>query len=1555
MLSTPVMPVRADGGAGGYANDGNGKPAWPGGTGWTGNPGSNAMNPADDGGGGGGAGGGAGGIGSKGFFGGGGNGGAGGVNGNGMGASSLSNVAPLSGGAGGNGMNGNALTDNTGGGGGGSGGYGAVVTGGGAGFNSSSISGGAGGAGGKSQGSISGGGFGGDGGVGVQFATGGATFTNSGSITGGSGGVGGEGGGLLGSFGGGGGNGGQGVNFAAGGVLYNTGQILGGNGAAGGGTQDFSVGGTSGKSGVGGVGVVGANLTIYNAGTIGGGVGGNGGPQANAITFTGGRNLLVLQPGYNFVGNVVAFSTADTLSLGGSGANFNASSIGTTFQGFGTYSVSSGTWTLSGSTPAGVTWTVASGGTLSLTSDSVLGPASNGLILAGGTLQTSSFMFSTRNLTLAGGTMSTIASPNTFTFQGLINGSGGLIVPTGTTFQIGMGQSGSFGSLYSGPTIIQSGATVQIEAGSFVLSSNSAFTVNAGGVLDLAGTTQSIGSLAGAGTVISSTGGGAVLQTNGNNDSTTFSGVLQGGVALQKYGTGTLTLLGANTYSGGTTVVAGTLQGNTTSLQGNIVNNAQVVFVQTANGRYTGSMSGSGALTLQGSGTLHLTGANSYTGGTTVAAGTALRGGPSAVQGHITNNGAVILETDTSGTYSGNMGGSGTLTKLGAGVLTLTGSNSYGGGTTVSAGTLQGNTTSLQGAIVNNAAVVFNQTTIGTYAGSMSGSGSLSVTGGGTLLVSGASTYSGPTLVQQGRLQVSGGDNILSSVSAFGISSGAVLDLGGTTQIIGSLAGGGTVTNSGQRLATLATNVYGATSTFSGSLQDGAGPLALVKMGSGTLYLSGPSTNSGFTLVDQGRLHVTGGDNVLSPNSAFILSRGATLDLGGSQTVASLAGSGTVTSTRSGLGTLTVGTSNASTKFDGVLKDGDNGGVLALVKTGTGTLNLLGANTYSGGTTVSAGILQGNSTSLQGNILNNSLVIFHEDRSVVNNTYAGGLSGNGALHIRGGGGLSMTGNSAAFSGPTTVFGTTLALNGNLGGSAVTLDTGSTLSGNGVVGQLAANASILAPGNSIGTLTVNNAFVQNGGTYQLDVNGQGQSDRINVGTTAVLNGGVVQVQGAQGSYANSTTYTIVSAAGGLSGQFSGTTNSFAFLTPTLSYDANNAYLTLALQGNAFNNGGNSPNQKNTGAGIDQSYGNATGDWATVIAALAGLNSAQGAAALDVISGQPWADMGSMNLAGTTMFMNAVAQQMALARGGTAGGGQRQALAQACEVALCEGVSPFSVWGGVLGGTGSMVGDNNASGVTYMQGGAAAGIDYRIDPRFLVGLGAGYSSGSLWVNNFQGKGWNNAVTASVYASFTQNGFYADALAGFGYANNQMQRQIVIPNLNPRVATGSAGANQYLGQVELGYQVPIYATAQATLTPFGRLQAINVTQNGFTEGGANSLDLNVQQQATNALRSTLGAQLDGGIPLGGEQGRLALALRLGWQHEFAYTGRPMTASFAGAPQAFFTVYGASAPRDAAVIGLQADSRVADGLQLYLRYDGELATGNDNHALTAGLRFNW
>jgi len=101
-------------------------------------------------------------------------------------------------------------------------------------------------------------------------------------------------------------------------------------------------------------------------------------------------------------------------------------------------------------------------------------------------------------------------------------------------------------------------------------------------------------------------------------------------------------------------------------------------------------------------------------------------------------------------------------------------------------------------------------------------------------------------------------------------------------------------------------------------------------------------------------------------------------------------------------------------------------------------------------------------------------------------------------------------------------------------------------------------------------------------------------------------------------------------------------------------------------------------------------------------------------------------------------------------------------------------------------------------------------------------------------------------------------------------------------------------------------------------------------------------------------LGAQLGGAMDLGWRE-KLAVQFRLGWSHEYADTARPVSAILAGVPTLPFTTYGIAAQRDGVVIGLSANTTVADAASLYLRYEGNISGQDSTHALTAGVRMTW
>ncbi len=319
------------------------------------------------------------------------------------------------------------------------------------------------------------------------------------------------------------------------------------------------------------------------------------------------------------------------------------------------------------------------------------------------------------------------------------------------------------------------------------------------------------------------------------------------------------------------------------------------------------------------------------------------------------------------------------------------------------------------------------------------------------------------------------------------------------------------------------------------------------------------------------------------------------------------------------------------------------------------------------------------------------------------------------------------------------------------------------------------------------------------------------------------------------------------------------------------------------------------------------------------------------ALVQLDGETYADTPTVEIEGARMFLGAVHGQTRFDRS-----------------ARVTNDPPVRQWLSGFGGGGGIDGSGDAHGLSYAMGGIAGGIEHRFNPSLLAGVALGYTGSGYGTNGLSGSGNVNTFSAALYASYVPGNWYVDGVLGYGHGFGTLNRSIVFPGV-ARGASGSPNANEFLSSVETGYRIAM--GEHTAVTPFAAMQGITIFQDSFTESGAGAVDLQVQGQTTSSARSVLGAELAHGLPIGLSV-PLQLMLRAGWAHEFASVSRSITAGFVGLPGAAFTVNGVSVPRDAAVIGVGASLAVLQSVDLFLRYDGALASGATMQGGTVGLR---
>ena len=988
--------------------------------------------------------------------------GGGGGGGGGAGAAltgTLSNTTTITGGIGGDGSPGNGSFANSssvgGAGGGGGGGSGVMVTTGTSITNSGTISGGNGGAGASGGGAgesftnpygDSTGGYGGNGITALNSS--GLTIDNTGTIKGG--------------------NGGENYFYAAGyqtggaGIIgqnltiTNSGTIAGGGPSAVGSAITIT-GGTNiikalAGSNIGAI-VLGGNTTLSgtfnNTVTVNGGValsvtGATAADDATGITTFSNGGVVTIGAGRKLSAQTIN-NNAGTISIGASAtlegtgntlynvAVINVATNGTVTDAGAINNFSSGVINFNG--PGG-TATLASGansivndgqikvigGNVAVTGD-IINQANGIISLTGGNM--------TGIGTLTNGATATVnvTAGNNLGVQIFTSTAGGSVTGTGTitasnAFNLG---AGSFTTVLAG-----TGALTKTGSGTAILTGGNTYT----GGTTISGGTLQLGNGGTTGSIAGDVTNDGTLAFN-RSDSLTFGSVISGTGSVQQIGVGTTILTAANNYSGGTTISAGTLQlgdgGTIGSITGDVTNNGTLAFNRSDSLTFGGTITGTGSVQQNGVGTTILTGTSNYSGGTTISAGTLQIGDggtTGSIAGDVTNNAALAFNRSNSMTLAGAISGTGSVQQNGAGTTILSGTSNYSGGTTISAGTLQigngGTTGSIAGDVTNNAVLAFNRSNSMTFAGAISGTGSVQQNGIGTTILTAANNYSGGTTISAGTLQI--GD-------------------GGTT---GSIAGD--VTNN----AALAFNRSNGM-TFAGAI---SGTGSVQQNGAGTTILTADNTYNGGTTISAGKLQIGDGGTIgsitgdVTNNAVLAFNRSNSLTFGGAIT-----GTGSVQQNGAGT-TILTGTSNyagGTTISAGTLQIGDGGttgsiagdvtnnavlafnrsnsmtfggaisGTGSVQQNGIGTTILTAANNYSGGTTISAGTLQigdgGTTGSIAGDVTNNAVLAFNRSNSM---TFAGAISGTGSVQQNGIGTTILTA-ANNYSGGTTISAGTLQI------------------------------------------------------------------------------------------------------------------------------------------------------------------------------------------------------------------------------------------------------------------------------------------------------------------------------------------------------------------------------------------------------------------------------------------------------------------------------------------------------------------------------------------------
>ncbi|MGV1871599.1 autotransporter domain-containing protein [Agrobacterium rosae] len=906
----------------------------------------------------------------------------------------------------------------------------------------------------------------------------------------------------------------------------------------------------------------------------------------------------------------------------------------------------------------------------------------------------------------------------------------------------------------------------------------------------------------------------------------------------------------------------------------------------------------------------------------------------------LSNNGTVgDVSVSSDGTFANNSSGTaGALTNAGTAsnagtVESLT--NTAGNFTNNAGGTITGKTTVSGGTVTNNfvvtdadvAAAAAFVNNAGATAGAIRNSGSVTNTGTIASFQNDAGNFTNNTGgVVTGLAAISGG-NLTNNAELNDVEIGT----------------GGTFTNTTNAIAGAVTNAGAASNAGSiASLSNTAGNFTNNSGGE----ITGKTTVSGGTVTNN--FVVTDVD--VAEAAAFVNNTGATAgDVRNSGTVTN---AGTVASVQNDAGTFTnnVGgvVTGATTVYGGtvtnnfVVTDADvaaaaafvnnagatagairnsgtvtNAGTIASLQNDGGLFTNNGGGEVTGTTKIDGGTIVNNATLANVEIGKQGIFTNNNGATAGTVTNAGTAANDGTI-------ASLVNTDGYFSNTGTIAGGAAITGGELvnqGTIAGTIDIfdGGLLSGSGVSGGLTVNAGgILSPGPGVATLDVTgNLTFHTGSTYQLDINANGLSDRINAGTIDI-NGGTLDIRAASSTYGFSTNYTILTA-NNITGTFDSINSDFAFLSPTLTYGSSSVDLSLDRNAVRFKDVALTANDGATAAAVED-----FGVTNTLFSAILPLDIQTAQSAFSQLNGEIHSSLKSAFIKDSQFSREAILDQM-----------------YALDERTSVSVDDTHFWTSGILAQNDFASDGNARAFDTKTAVTFFGADIAVSDHWRFGGVMGY--GHL------------AAQPQASADSYHIGLYTagdigplNVVGGAIHTKNEVstQREIAFGTFTDQLdAKYDSASTQVFGDISWKLEGESFS-----LKPFANLSYISLETDDFNESGG-AAALSASGGSSDVSMSTLGIRWSTALQTSDLP--VVASGTIGWRHAAGDLTPDLLTSFAGGSP--FILEGITIPKNSLVLKAGITAILSKSARLSLTYSGEFAGGFQSNTAHANLSIDF